>query len=117
MLLEGREFSMDWMTRMRNNETELKELVDRLGATQGGSLCAQVERAYLMKSLSNNLADMRSFVEDCLCGRNSYEQSVMEYKVRVEFPLYSHLDSLSALSPDFVDWSSMEPRHAVGAPD
>lgn len=108
---------MDWITRMRNDEKELKEFVERLGDSQGGSLCAQVERAYMMRSLSNKLADMRSFVEDCLSGRNSYEQSLMEYKVRVEFPLYSHLDSLSSLSPEFVDWSSMEPRHAVGTPD
>ena len=108
---------MDWMTRMSNDESELKELVDRLGQTQGGSPCAQVERAYMMRSLSNKLADMRSFIEDCLSGRNSYEQSLMEYKMRVEFPLYSHLDSLSSLSPDFVDWSSMEPRHAVATPD
>jgi len=117
MSVEGWGFSMDWMTRMGNDESELKELITRLGETQGGSLCARVERAYLLKSLSNKLADMRSFVEDCLSGRNSYEQSLMGYKVRVEFPLYSHLDSLSALSPEFVDWSSMEPRHAVGTPD
>ena len=108
---------MEWMRRMKNDESELKELVDRLGQSQGASVCSQVERAYLMRSLSNKLADMRSFVEDCLSGRNSYEQSLMEYKVRIELPLYSHLDSLSAMSPEFVDWASMEPRHAVGTPD
>ena len=108
---------MDWMTRMRNDEKELKELVERMGETQGGSVCSQVERVYLMRSLSNKLSDMRSFIEDCLSGRNTYEQSLMEYKVRVELPLYSHLDSLSAMSPEFVDWASMEPRHAVGTPD
>ncbi len=108
---------MDWITRMRNDESELKDLVERLGDSLGGSLCSQVERVYLMRSLSNKLVDMRSFIEDCLSGRNSYEQSLMEYKVRVEFPLYSHLDSLSALSPEFVDWSAAEKRHTVGALD
>lgn len=117
MLLEGREISMDWITRMRNDEKELSELIAKLGDAQDGSLCSSVERVYLMRSLSNKLADMRSFIEDCLSGRNSYEQSLMEYKVRVEFPLYSHLDSLSALSPEFVDWSTAERRHAVAALD
>jgi hypothetical protein len=108
---------MDWMTRMRNDEKELKELVERLGETESGSLCSRVERVYLMRSLSNKLADMRSFIEDCLSGRSSYEQSLMEYKVRIELPLYSHLDSLSALTPEFVDWSTTGKRHAVGALD
>jgi hypothetical protein len=96
---------MDWKSRMEKDEKELKRIVDRLGEIRGNGLGPRIEREYLMRSLSRKLVEMRSFVEDCLCGRNAYEQSLMEYKVRVEFPLYSHLDSLSALPRDYVDWS------------
>lgn len=96
---------MDWITRLKNGEAELKELVDRLATAQGASPCAQVERAYLMRSLAAKLLEMRSFVEDCLAGRNTHERSLLEYRVRVEFPLYSHLDSLSSMSHSYVDWA------------
>ena len=96
---------MDWKSRMKKDEAELKALIDRLGELHGDSPRARIEREYMMRSLSRKLAEMRSFVEDCLCGRNSYEQSLLAYRLRVEFPLYSHLDSLSAISRDYVDWS------------
>jgi hypothetical protein len=96
---------MDWKSRMKRDEEELKQIIDRLGETRGDSLGTRIEREYMMRSLSRKLVEMRSFVEDCLSGRNSYEQSLMEYRVRVEFPLYSHLDSLSGISRDYVDWS------------
>jgi hypothetical protein len=96
---------MDWITRLKNGEAELKELVDRLAQSQGASPCAQVERAYLMRSLAAKLLEMRSFVEDCLAGRNTHERSLLEYRVRVEFPLYSHLDTLSSMSRSYVDWT------------
>ena len=97
---------MEWITRLRNSEAELKDLVDRLALAQGPSPCAQVERAYLMRSLAGKLLEMRSFIEDCLSGRNTHEQSLMEYRVRVEFPLFSHLDSLSSMSRSYVEWSA-----------
>lgn len=96
---------MDWKTRMKKDEVELKAIIDRLGETRGNSLGAKIEREYMLRSLSRKLAEMRSFVEDCLSGRNAYEQSLMEYRVRVEFPFYSHLDSLSGLPRGYVDWS------------
>ncbi len=95
---------MDWKTRMMSDEAELRALVDRLGALQGpGS--DRAEREYAMRTLARKLAEMRRFVEDCLCGRNTYEQQMLEYRVRLEYPLYSHLDSLSALPREYVDWS------------
>jgi hypothetical protein len=96
---------MEWNARMKSDEAELKALIDELGRHQGGGTRARIEREYAMRCLSRKLEEMRSFVEDCLCGRNAYEQSLLEYKMRVEYPLYSHLDSLSSLPREFVDWS------------
>jgi hypothetical protein len=96
---------MEWKMRMKQDEAELKGIVDRLVEIRGTGLRVRIERDYAMLSLSRKLADMHSFVEDCLSGRNTYERSLMEYKVRVEYPLYSHLDSLSAMSREYVDWS------------
>jgi chromatin segregation and condensation protein Rec8/ScpA/Scc1 (kleisin family) len=96
---------MDWKARMMLDEAELKTIVDRLGQVQGQGMRAKIEREYAMRSLSRKLAEMRTFVDDCLCGRTAYEQSVLEYRMRVEYPLYSHLDSLSAMPREFVDWS------------
>ena len=97
---------MEWTTRLTNGEAELRDLVERLSLAQGPSPCAQVERAYLMRSLAGKLLEMRSVIEDCLSGRNTYERSLMEYRVRVGFPLFSHLDSLSSMSRSYVDWSA-----------
>jgi hypothetical protein len=96
---------MDWKTRMKKDEAELRDLVDQLGKLHGEGQAVSIEREYAMRTLARKLAEMRLFVEDCLCGRNTYEQSLLEYKVRVEYPLYSHLDSLSALPREYVDWS------------
>jgi len=48
---------------------------------------------------------MRGFVEDCLSGRSDHERAVLAYQLRVEYPLYSHLESLSGLSREYVEWS------------
>jgi hypothetical protein len=96
---------MEWKERMKQDEAGLKAIVDRIAEIRGDSTRAHIERDHAMRSLSRKLGDMRSFVEDCLSGRNAYEQSLMEYRLRIEYPLYSHLDSLSALSREYVDWS------------
>jgi hypothetical protein len=108
---------MDLITRMRNSERELKELIDRIAERQGPSLCSQVERAYLMRGLATRLAEMRTYIEDCLSGRNTHERSLLEYRVRIELPLYSHLDSLSGMSKEYVDWAAAEeaPQPAAAA--
>jgi hypothetical protein len=97
--------AMEWKMRMKCDEAELKSIIDRIAKIQGGGPRARTEREYAMRSLSRKLVEMRSFVDDCLSGRNAYEQSVMEYRVRLEYPLYSHLDSLSALPREYIDWS------------
>jgi hypothetical protein len=96
---------MDWKTRMKSDESELKAIIDKVAKIQGGGSRARIEREYAMRSLARKLVEMRSFVDDCLSGRNAFEQSMMEYKVRVEYPLYSHLDSLSSLPREYIDWS------------
>jgi len=96
---------MDWIMKMRRDEEELKFLVSRLGKTHGVSLGLRMERARLLKTIGCKLEQMRRNIEDSLTGRNSYEQSLLEYRVRIELPLYSHLGQLSAISPDWADWS------------
>jgi hypothetical protein len=96
---------MDWKARMKSDEKELRALVDKLSTLQGAGTSTSIEREYTMRVLARKLVEMRGFVEDCLCGRNTYEQSLLEYRMRVEYPLYSHLDSLSALPREYVDWS------------
>jgi hypothetical protein len=88
---------MDWKDRLKADEKELKQLVNGINEIRGTGLRARLQREYAMRALSGKLAEMRSFVDDCLSGRNSYEQSVMEYRLRIEYPLYSQLDSLSSL--------------------
>jgi hypothetical protein len=97
--------AMDWKTRMKTDEAELRALVDRLGALQDGGTSVSAEREYTMRTLARKLAEMRRFVDDCLCGRNTYEQQLLSYRMRLEYPLYCHLDSLSGISREYVDWS------------
>lgn len=96
---------MDWKERLKGDEKELKTMVNGISEIRGTGLRAKVEREYAMRSLSRKLTEMHSFVEDCLSGRNTYEQSLMAYKLRIEYPLYSQLDSLASLSRQYVDWS------------
>ncbi|HVO38270.1 MAG TPA: hypothetical protein VMV03_04500 [Spirochaetia bacterium] len=95
---------MDWRVRMKRDELELKRLVRRLAVMRGDGAEERARREQAVRVLRAKVSDMRTFLEDCLSGRTAYEQSMMEYRVRVEFPLYSHLGTLSAVAPDFVDW-------------
>jgi hypothetical protein len=90
--------TMEWTSRMREEETHLKELVDGLGRSQGRSLRSRLERARLERALKFRLAETRSFLDDCLSGRNTYEQHMMEYRVRIEFPLFCHLESIFTMA-------------------
>ncbi len=94
---------MNWKRRLRFDEKELKTLIDRLGEAQKSGLADERERA--QASLAAKLAEMNAYVEDCLSGRSEYERSVLRYKLRVEYPFFSHLASLSTLSRDYVEWS------------
>jgi len=99
-----RSVGVDWRVRMKRDELELKRLVRRLAAMRGDGPEERMRREQAVRVLRARVSEMRAFLEDCLSGRNGYEQSMMEYRVRVEFPLYSHLGMLSIMSPDFVDW-------------
>ncbi len=96
---------MDWKTRMKSDEAELKAIIDRLGEIQGAGERAATEREFAMRTLARKLVEMRTFVDDCMSGRTAYEQSLFRYRVRVQYPFFSHLDALSSLSRDYVDWS------------
>jgi len=94
---------MNWKRRLKNDERELKTLIDRLGETQKSGQADERERAQQL--LGAKLAEINAYVEDCLSGRTDHEKSVLLYKLRVEYPFFSHLASLSALSRDYVEWS------------
>ena len=96
---------MDWKERMKSDEAELKMIIDRLSEIRGSGTRAQTERDFAMRSLARKLVEMRSFVDDCMSGRNAYEQSLLEYRLRVQYPFFSHLDALSSLPREYVDWS------------
>jgi hypothetical protein len=97
--------TMDWKRRLKTDERELKALIDRLGEPSEGAMLSCDDRETAIRILGVKLAEMRSFVDDCMSGRSDHEKAVLEYKLRVEYPLFSHLTSLSALSREYVDWS------------
>ncbi len=89
---------------MRRNELELRRIVRSLAKMRGDDPEVAASRKKALASLARTISRMRALVDDCIAGRTAFEQSVMEYRVRVEFPLYSHLGSLSRLTPEKVDW-------------
>ncbi len=89
---------MDMTSRMREEEAGLKGLVERLGNIRGNGLRSRIERLQLTHALGRRLSETRLFLDDCLSGRNSYEQYLMEYRIRVEFPVFSHLNSIYSMS-------------------
>ena len=95
---------MDWRVRMRREELLLRRTVQHLARLQGDTAEVAAARRKALRALARRIAVMRALVDDCLSGRNRYEQSVMEYRVRVEFPLYSHIGTLTALSQRHLDW-------------
>ena len=94
---------MNWKQRLLCDETELKALIDQLGEAQRTGEAEARDRA--QRRLAAKLAEISSYVEDCLSGRSDDERSVLLYKLRVEYPFFSHLASLSTLSRDYVEWS------------
>jgi hypothetical protein len=90
---------MDWQSRMREEEIRLKKLVDRLAAVKGRGLKSRIEQKLIVRALERWITDARAFMDDCLTGRNADEKSLMEYQVRMQFPLFSHLTSLFTMTP------------------
>ena len=89
---------------MRRDELELRRMVRSLAELRGSDPQVAADREKTLRSLARKIARMRALIEDCISGRNAYEQSVMEYRVRIEFPLYSHLGSLSRITSGSMDW-------------
>jgi hypothetical protein len=96
---------MDWKSQLLKDERELRALVEKLGAAPRAGLQGRAERNLAARSLKVKLGEMQSFIQDILSGRGDYERAVLEYRLRVEYPLYSHLASLSSLSREYVEWS------------
>ncbi|HVP19382.1 MAG TPA: hypothetical protein VMU36_10325 [Spirochaetia bacterium] len=95
---------MDWRVRMRRDELELRRMIRGLAEMRGSDPLVVAAREKALRCLARKVTRMRTLVEDCISGRNAYEQSVMEYRVRIEFPLYSHLGSLTRITPGYIDW-------------
>lgn len=96
---------MDWKKRFTTDENELKALIDKLGLASAGEPLTDREREVAFRSIGQKLVKMRAYADDCLSGRSDYEKSVLEYKLRIEFPLFAHLSSLSSMSREYVEWS------------
>ena len=96
---------MDWKKRFRTDENELKALIDRLGQASADGPLTDREREVAFRSIGQKLVEMRAYADDCLSGRSEYEKSLLEYKLRIEFPLFAHLSSLSSMPREYVEWS------------
>lgn len=91
---------MDFGARLDSDEANLQAIIGRLGAR--GTTPA--ERAEASRALRAKLATMGAYVEELMSGRSDHERDVLEYRLRVQYPLYSHLSSLAGMPPAFVDW-------------
>lgn len=89
---------IDWTARMESGERELSRIQSELNRLQGRDEESGVRRTVLMDTLRGHTLELHSFLEDCLCGRNAFEQALMSYKVRMEFPLFSQMDIVFSLA-------------------
>ena len=96
---------MDWKKRFKRDEEVLRRLVEKLVETPSAAPLTVGEREATFRSIGRTIVEMRAFADDFLSGRTEDERSAMEYKLRVEFPLFAHLSSLSFLSKEYVEWS------------
>ena len=93
---------MNWQKRLKGDEKILKALIDRLnGPTDGG---ISDGRELARRHLVEKLAEMNAYIEDCLSGRTGEERSVLLYKLRIEYPLYAHLASLSSMPREYAEF-------------
>jgi hypothetical protein len=89
---------MEWTSRIREEEGHLRALVEALGRAQGRGIRRRMERVHLERALRDRIALARCYLDDCLSGRNAHEQHLMEYRLRVEFPLFCHLESIFSIN-------------------
>ncbi len=90
---------------MARDEAELQGIMRRLNETRRDDPVSRRERQKRLHELSTKLVETRSYVDEWLTGRTERERNALTYKIRVEYPLFSILDSLASLSGEFVDWS------------
>ena len=96
---------MDWKKRFKRDEDELRDLVQKLVEAAALATLTAGDREAAFRSIGRKIVEMRAFADDCLGGRSENEKSALEYKLRIEFPLFAHLSSLSFLSREYVEWS------------
>ena len=89
---------MDLNRQMKEDEQEIKDIVDTLDSAQGQGLKARCDREFQRDRLALKLARMRSVVDVSMSGHSGHERSVLECKLRLQFPFYAHLTSISSLS-------------------
>ena len=92
--------------RMSREEAELKVTMEQLSAlSRDPDPAAQRERERALHALTTRLVETRCAVDAVLAGCTERERNALAYKIRVEYPVFSLLDSLACLSGEFVDWS------------
>jgi hypothetical protein len=96
---------MNWKKRFERDEQELRRLVEKLVEAPAGVALTDGEREAAFRSIGGKIVEMRAFADDCMGGRTDDERSALEYMLRIEFPLFAHLSSLSFLSREYVEWS------------
>ena len=92
--------------RMDREEAELKVSMEQLSAlSRDPGPASQRARAHALHALTTRLVETRCAVDAWMAGRTERDRNALAYKIRVEYPVFSLLDSLACLSGEFVDWS------------
>jgi hypothetical protein len=92
--------------RMSREEEELKAIMERLSAlSRDTDPEARRVRERALHALTTRLVETRCVVDGWLAGHTDRDRNALAYKIRVEYPVFSLLDSLACLSGEFVDWS------------
>jgi hypothetical protein len=91
--------------RLSSDEVKLQAIMRRLNAVPRDEPSTRRAREKTLHELSTVLVETRCFVDECLSGCTERDRNALTYKIRVEYPLFSLLDSLACLSGEFVDWS------------
>ena len=91
----------DWLADLAVRERELERDVARLriGMPEWADPVAPwaADRERLQRRIRGRVVQMRSLLDDCLCGRSEGERSVMLYRARLSLSLYSHLSRIMDL--------------------
>ncbi len=89
---------MDLSKQMKEDEREIKNIVNALDSAKGLGLKAHCDRVFARNLLSGKLAHMRSLVDVAMSGRHGRAKSILEYRLCLQFPFYAHIEAISLLS-------------------